>query len=78
MKNGNGWTTENATVPLTFVKFTFQEISNCEVSQYLNSLKSHKIGGINQIPAFIYNILGRLILKSWWSMSTDFDVLYLI
>ena len=57
MKNGNDWTAGNArtSAPLNFDKFTFQEISNCQVSQYFNSLKSRKAGGINQIPAFIQN-----------------------
>ena len=63
MKNGSGWSTANTSVPLNFDKFRFQEISNCEVSQYLNSLKSRKTGGINQIPAFIYKILEPLILN---------------
>ena len=63
MKNGSGWSTANTSVPLNFDKFRFQEISNCEVSQYLNSLKSRKTGGINQISAFIYKILEPLILN---------------
>ena len=63
MKNCNGWTTAKKRVPLNFDKFTLQEISNWEVSQYLNSLKSRKRGGINQIPAFINKILKHLILN---------------
>ena len=40
-----------------------QEIYNCEVSKYFNSLKSRKTGGINQIPAFIYKVHEPLILN---------------
>ena len=38
-----------------FHKFKFTEVSDAEVSEVLNSLKSRKNGGINQIAAFIYN-----------------------
>ena len=49
--------------PFNFSPFTCQEVSNVEVSRYLNSLKSRKTGGLNQIPAFIYKILEPLLLN---------------
>ena len=45
-----------------FHKFKITEVSDAEVSEVLNSLKSRKNGGINQIPAFIYKLLEPLIL----------------
>ena len=47
----------------SYPKFTFQEVSNVEVSKVLHSLKSRKKGGLNQIPAFIYKILEPVILN---------------
>ena len=47
----------------SYPKFTFQEVSNVEVSKVLHSLKSRKNGGLNQIPAFIYKILEPVILN---------------
>lgn len=44
-------------------EFGFAEVTICDVSKTLNSLKSRKVGGLNQIPAFIYKILEPLILN---------------
>ena len=42
--------------------FAFHEITNSEVSKVLKSLKSRKTGGLNQIPAMIYQLLEPIIL----------------
>ena len=60
-KNSSNVTAEVFEV-FEFQKFKITEVSDAEVSEVLNSLKSRKYGGINQIPAFIYKLLEPLIL----------------
>ena len=46
-----------------FQRFSFTEVSNCEVSKVLHSLKARKTGGTTQIPAYIYQIIEPFILN---------------
>ena len=53
----------NGSQTLPFQQFSFQQVTNSDVSSVLHSLKSRKNGGVSQIPAFVYKILEPLILN---------------